>query len=303
MSNNNFVLHIIYEESMFSYEELITRNIGFVSEKEQLTLKNSTIFIAGVGGMGGAALACLARTGIENFIIADFDSFDMSNLNRQIFANLDTVNQGKVEATVEALKKINPNMNIETYGAEWTEHLDKILNSVDIVINGCDDTFATITLMRAAQENNKIVIDAFASPLPNIYTVRPKDPRPEKIFNYPSVGKCLTKITKEDLSECTAKEAEYVAIHSSSPKHLILEIAAEIISGKRKRISLAPMVWMTGCLMSYEVLKVLLGKKSQSTYRGIFINPWEYKIEKPLNPILALIKGYFVRRLLKRLTS
>jgi tRNA A37 threonylcarbamoyladenosine dehydratase len=48
----------------FSYDEFITRNIGFVSEAEQARLRAARVFVAGVGGMGGAALACLVRSGI-----------------------------------------------------------------------------------------------------------------------------------------------------------------------------------------------------------------------------------------------
>jgi tRNA A37 threonylcarbamoyladenosine dehydratase len=73
----------------FTYDEFITRNIGFVSVQEQEILKHANIFIPGVGGMGGAALACLARVGVCNFTIADIDTFEVSNLNRQIFSSLD----------------------------------------------------------------------------------------------------------------------------------------------------------------------------------------------------------------------
>lgn len=100
------------EKIAFSYSEFTTRNIGFVSENEQNTLKNTRVFIAGVGGMGGAALACLARMGIEHFIIADIDHFEISNLNRQIFSNLDVLGKDKAEVTAVALKNINPNISI-----------------------------------------------------------------------------------------------------------------------------------------------------------------------------------------------
>lgn len=289
------------ESEVFNYDEFTTRNIGFVTEDEQKTLKSAKVFIVGVGGMGGVALGCLARTGIENFIIADIDTFEVSNLNRQIFSNEDTLGQNKVDASVVALKKLNPGIKISTYGAEWIEKLDEILSSVDVVINGCDDTLATLKLMRKSVEYNKTVIDAFASPLPSVYTVKPSDPRPEETFKYCSRGRNLDELTASEVDECGAKEIEYVMINSSSANHVVLEIAAEMISGKRKRISLAPMVWMTGCLMSYEAIKIILKYPTSAGYRGVFINPWTFKIEKPLNFLFAMIKGFFVRRFIKKL--
>ena len=286
---------------MFSYDEFTTRNIGFVSYEEQALIRKSKVFIAGIGGMGGVALGCLARTGVEHFIIADLDTFEISNLNRQIFANLDSIDQGKVEASIEAVKKINPNITIENYGIEWTQHLDTILPKVDIVINGCDDTLATIILMRQAKLHNKTVIDAFASPLPSVYTVTPTDPRPESYFNFPTNGKNLENIKEDDIENCALKEIIYVMANSSSVNHVVLKHAQEMMNGERKRISLAPMVWMTGCLMSYEVLKVILSRKKLASHKGIFINPWTFKIEKPANFLWRTIKTYFVKKYIKSL--
>jgi molybdopterin/thiamine biosynthesis adenylyltransferase len=286
---------------MFSYSEFTTRNIGFVTSEEQEKLKKAKVFIAGVGGMGGAALACLARTGVENFIIADLDSFETSNLNRQIFANASSLGQDKAEASKEALLAINPNMQIEIYGKEWSESLEKILPQVDVVINGCDDTKATVQLMRMADKLNKTVIDAFASTLPNIYVVKPGDPRPEKTFSYPCYGKDLQQVKQEEWDQCMEKEVEYVLTHSSTAKHVVLEIAAEMVSGQRSRISFAPMVWTTGCLMAYEATKLIFGQKTKADYRGVFFNPYSYKVEKPYGFLLASIRKIIVRQFLKSL--
>jgi hypothetical protein len=75
-----------------------------------------------------------------------------------------------------------------------------------------------------------------------------------------------------------------------------------MVSGKRKRISFAPMVWSTGCLMAYEAIRVLLGKPGGPGPRGIFLNPWTHRIERPKNALVAAIRRVFVRRFLKSLT-
>lgn len=266
---------------MFNYEDFIQRNIGFISEDGQATLRRSKIFIAGVGGMGGAALLSLVRAGVGEVWIADFDTFEVSNFNRQVFANLDYVGKEKVLSTVEQIRKINPEIIIRTFDEKWVLQIDEILRTVDVAINGCDDTRASIILMRKGKEHRKVVIDAFASPLPSVYVVRPQDPRPEEFMKYPTVGLSEEKFTPELLKKCFEQEMTYILINSTSQDYVELGPAKELLEGKRKRFSFAPMVIATGTMMSFEALKVLLKKESVPLYKGYFFNPWNVSIEKP----------------------
>ena len=62
----------------FAYAEMTTRNRGFVTGAEQDRLRGATVFIPGVGGMGGAAFMALVRAGVGRFIIADIDVFEVN---------------------------------------------------------------------------------------------------------------------------------------------------------------------------------------------------------------------------------
>lgn len=285
---------------MFSYDEFTTRNLGFVSPAQQDRLRKSRIFIPGVGGMGGTALACLARSGIENFIIADLDTFEISNLNRQIFSNLDVIDKPKTLAAKEQILKINPAMNIQIYDEKWIDSLDEILKNVDLIVNGCDDHASTIRLLRKAKELGKTVIDAYGSTLASVYVVHPEDPRPEEYLKFPTVGKPFSQWTPEVMNGCKEREVFYVLVHSRTIKYAYLPYVEEMLAGKRKRISMAPMVWMTGILMSYEAIKFLLGEKSRVNYRGVFLNPYELTWEKPLSFFPALIKKISIVRWLRK---
>lgn len=287
----------------FQYSEFTKRNLGFVSEEHQLRLKKSVVFIPGVGGMGGTALECLARSGVENFIISDFDTFEISNLNRQIFSLLSEVGKNKAETAKNKILNINPNISVEIVGKDWTEKLSEILPKVDVVINGCDDAFATTKLMRAAKVHNKTVIDAFAASLPNVYVVKPNDPRPEEFFKLPLLNKSENQWTDEMRKICTEQEIKYVLASSSSVRYVIMSYAKEMISGQRSRISMAPMVWGTGILMSYEAIKVLLSEPTRVSYKGVFLNPYTLKYEKPPCRLIFKIKYYLVENFLKRLNS
>ena len=129
----------------FDYQAFTTRNLGFVTPAEQARLREGAVFVAGVGGMGGACVATLVRAGLGRVAIADIDRFEVSNLNRQVFANLDTLGEEKAVASAAALKRINPELELEVYDARWTAELPAIAGRYPVIVNGCDDVAATVT--------------------------------------------------------------------------------------------------------------------------------------------------------------
>src|SRR5919204_5276919 len=104
----------------FDYYSFTGRNIGFVDDREQQMLRQARVFVCGVGGMGGAAFMALARAGVGKFVIADIDRFEVSNLNRQVFAFADEVGREKAEVAAEAARRVNPTIEIDGFGERWT---------------------------------------------------------------------------------------------------------------------------------------------------------------------------------------
>jgi molybdopterin/thiamine biosynthesis adenylyltransferase len=287
--------------SGFSYEEMTTRNRGFVSPDEQARLRAATIFIPGTGGMGGAALMALLRAGVGNFILGEVDTFEVSNLNRQLFASLDTVGRPKAEAARDAALRINPEVRIELLGAEWTAQLDRIAGAADVIVNGMDDAAAGVHLYRRAQALGRTVIDAYASPLPSVIVVRPGDPRPEERLGYPTVGVDWSAIDDGMRAECLVREIEYVLVHSSSHAHVDLEVAAEVAAGKRSRFSFSTMVTMAGTMMAEEAVHILLGRPGGTDCRGYFFNPHKVRVERPRSAPVAMVRRMVVRRFMQRM--
>jgi molybdopterin/thiamine biosynthesis adenylyltransferase len=286
---------------MFSYAEFTTRNLGFVTAEEQAKLHAARVLIIGVGGMGGAAVQSLARTGIGSFALADIDTFEVSNLNRQVFASLDTVDQHKAEATAAQLKRINPQLALEVAGADWLSRIDDLLRRYPLVINGMDDIGAGIELYRRARKFGATVIDAYTSPLPSVIVVRPEDPRPEERLGYPSLGRDTATLDADTKAACFMREIEHVLVHSSTIRHIDLDVAMELVAGKRKRMSFAPMVITTGNLMAFEAVKLVLGRSPSADFRGYFFNPWSMRIERPVAGIVAVPKRFVVRRFLAKM--
>ena len=287
----------------FSYAEMTTRNAGFVSAEEQARLRASSVFIPGVGGMGGAAFMALVRAGVGRFTIADLDRFEVSNLNRQLFATLDSVGALKAQAAAAAALRINPEVQIRVMGGEWTGELDAIAGSHDLIVNGMDDAAAGVHLYRRARAHGRTVIDAYASPLPSVIVVRAGDPRPEERLGYPTRGVDWTAIDQRMRDECLVREIEYVLTHSSSHKHVDLTIAAEVAAGRRSRFSFATMVTMAGTLMAEEAVRQLLGRPGGTDCRGYFFNPHAVRVERPLPAPVAAAKRLLVRRFLRRMMA
>lgn len=285
----------------FSYAEMTTRNRGFVSESEQQRLRSAQVFIPGVGGMGGAAFMALVRAGVGRFVIADIDTFELSNLNRQLFCRADTIDQPKADSAARLAREINPELEIEVLGREWTDRLDDILPRVDVAINGMDDAAAGAHLYRRCKVHERTLIDAYASPLPSVTVVKPQDPRLEERLGYPTLGVDWSDITPEMGVECLMKEIEYVLVNSSSHKYVDLEIAAEVAAGKRSRFSFSTMVTMSGTLMAEEALRIILGRDGGADCRGYFFNAHAMRVERPLVAPLAAVKRLFVRQFMKRM--
>lgn len=137
------------------YWDRVDRNIGIISREEQEILRNSTIGIAGCGGMGGLVAAQFARIGIGHLKIADCEVFDRSNINRQFGARLDTVGENKALVTAEEIRRITPDVQIDIYDEGITEDsVEDFVNECSVI---CDEVEffavkARIMLHRVARE-------------------------------------------------------------------------------------------------------------------------------------------------------
>lgn len=258
-----------------AYEELFTRNIGFVDENEQGLLRSTRFAVLGVGGMGGVVAQVLARSGAGALSILDKDAFEPSNNNRQVYSNSGTWGQPKVDVTAAELAKINPRIDVRVEHHFGRDNVDRVLDGVDVAVNGMDELGATLLLWRSARERRIPVVDAWSAPLPNVFVLRPADPRPEEFLEYPTRHVDLAPAALAPLvDECKLREAAHVALHSRSLRYLDVQIIREIMTGERARISFAPMVWGAGLMMAWEALKVRLERGKVASCYGRFWDPW-----------------------------
>lgn len=124
---------------LFDYGSAFSRNIGWVTSAEQARLRGARIAVAGLGGVGGAHLLTLARLGIGNFNIADFDQFEVHNFNRQVGAVMSTIGQPKAAVLAGMARDINPEADVRAFGdGVTTENIDEFLRDVDVYVDGID---------------------------------------------------------------------------------------------------------------------------------------------------------------------
>ncbi|MGD8387315.1 MAG: ThiF family adenylyltransferase [Desulfobacteraceae bacterium] len=127
-------------ETKEDYEaQAFSRNIGIFSIEEQQRLHKATVGIPGMGGVGGAHLMTLVRSGIGNFKLADFDTFDPVNINRQFGAKVPTFGRSKLDVMIDEALSVNPFLHIAPFPEGLTEgNLDAFLDGVEIVVDGLD---------------------------------------------------------------------------------------------------------------------------------------------------------------------
>jgi molybdopterin/thiamine biosynthesis adenylyltransferase len=123
----------------FIYQQAFARNIGWVTNDEQATLRRKRIAIAGMGGVGGVHLLTLARLGIGAFHIADFDTFDIANFNRQVGATMGTLGRPKVDVLAEMAQDINPEVKLVRFpDGIRQDNLASFFEGVDLYVDGLD---------------------------------------------------------------------------------------------------------------------------------------------------------------------
>lgn len=125
--------------SLFDYSRAFSRNIGWVTPEEQQVLRQTRVAIAGLGGVGGAHALTLARLGVGKFCIADFDSFEVHNFNRQVGASVVTLGQPKAEVLARMVLEINPGADVRVFKEGVTpENIGDFLLGVDVYVDGID---------------------------------------------------------------------------------------------------------------------------------------------------------------------
>lgn len=116
----------------------------------QLRLKHGKALVIGLGGLGSPVALYLAAAGVGGLHLADFDTVDLTNLQRQVIHDSDSVGMSKVDSAIRRLQAINPEISLVAYRRALDEDsLAAAVAAVDVVLD-CSDNFGTREAVNAA---------------------------------------------------------------------------------------------------------------------------------------------------------
>ncbi len=150
-------VQVFTEEQVRRYHRhLIMPQVGSRGQKKLL---NARVLLLGAGGLGSPAALYLAAAGVGTIGIVDFDTVDLSNLQRQVLHRTDSVGRLKVDSAADTLLGINPGINVVKHPvALHSENAFEILSDYDIIVDGTDNFPTRYLVNDAAVMTGKTVV-------------------------------------------------------------------------------------------------------------------------------------------------
>lgn len=124
-----------------------------LNEKQIENVNKARVAVVGLGGVGSVAALALARNGISKFILCDFDVVQISNINRQLIANFNTLGMQKTDVCEKMIKEINPNAEINKICERFSEDSKLFNYEFDYLIDAIDDIDNKFLLIKTCLEH------------------------------------------------------------------------------------------------------------------------------------------------------
>lgn len=145
----------------------LNRTEALIGKESLGKLQNSNIVVFGLGGVGSYVVEGLVRAGIQNMCIIDKDIVDITNINRQLIADTETVGKAKVDVQEERILKINPLAKV-TKLKEFVnkDNIEEIMNEtthIDYVVDAIDTVSAKLEIIKYCNKNNIKIISCMGT--------------------------------------------------------------------------------------------------------------------------------------------
>lgn len=177
-------------------ENWLERERTLIGDKAVEKLKNSSLLIFGVGGVGGYCVEALARAGVGTLTLVDHDTVNITNLNRQIIATHSTLGMLKTEAAKNRIHEINPECNvIEVPEFAEKKNISEIIDRAkpDFIIDAIDCVTSKLLIAEYANEHNIPLIASMG-------TGNKLDPEKLKIADISKTHTCpLARVMRREL--------------------------------------------------------------------------------------------------------
>lgn len=227
-----------------------SRTALLLGEEKLNKLKNSTVAVFGVGGVGGYVAEALARSGIGHIVLVDKDVVSLTNLNRQVIALHSTVGKPKTEVMASRIKDINPNTVVEVkdcfYLPETSGEFD--FSKYDYVVDAIDTVTGKIELVMQAISCNTPIISSMG-------TGNKLDPTAFEVADIYKTSVCpLARVMRYELKKRGIKKLKVVY---SKEKPITPNENAECDKAGKTVGSIAFVPSVAGLIIASEVVKDL----------------------------------------------
>ena len=226
-------------------EETWTNRTELLIGKEAIKkLEKAKVAVYGIGGVGSFVVEGLARSGVGHLVLIDNDVVSISNLNRQIHANHQTIGKRKIEVMKERILSINPQLKVEIYMAQEIEEGEEniINNSFDYIVDAVDTVKTKIKLIEKAKKEQVPILSCMG-------TGNKLDPSKFEITDIQKTSICpLARVMRKELKNKGIKKIK-VLYSKEEP----IRIEGQKILGS---ISFVPSV--AGLMIAGEVIKDII---------------------------------------------
>lgn len=224
-------------------KDWLSRTEMLIGETSLQKLKEKTVAVVGVGGVGSFTAEALVRGGIGNIILIDKDVVDETNINRQLIADTLTIGKPKVEVAKERYLGINPQLNIKTYkecyNKDTLKNID--LSKCDYIVDAIDMVTSKILLIEQSKKMNIKIISSMG-------TGNKLDPTKFEIADISKTSVCpLAKVIRKELRQRNIRKVKVLYSKEEPVKSLNRTPAS---------ISFVPSV--AGLIIAGEVIKDLI---------------------------------------------
>ena len=234
-------------EDRFSRTEMLIGTDGL--EK----LRNAKVAVFGIGGVGSYVCEGLARGGVGNFILVDFDKVDESNINRQIIAMENTIGNYKVDLMKERILQINPDAKVGAYQEFYSDSKsDIITEDLSYVVDCVDTVMAKIAIICRCNELDVPIISAMGAG-------NKLDPTMFEVADIFDTSVCpLARIIRKDLKKRNIEKLKVVYSKENPIDTNDCEINLNRKDKVKGSVSFVPSV--AGLILAGEVIKDIAGK-------------------------------------------
>ena len=145
--------------------EFLSRTNRMISDQDIEKINSKSVLVFGLGGVGGSLAESLVRAGIGKIGLVDGDEYEITNVNRQVFATTKTLGMRKVDACQERLLDINPDLLVKKYDLFVTEENIKDIDfeNYDYVVDAIDTITSKLLIIREAYDKNIKIISAMGA--------------------------------------------------------------------------------------------------------------------------------------------